>query len=152
MRKIKFIISSIILVLLFGCGAPKATMQLDTKAKQLKPPAEKALVYIIRPSALGCAIGMKVSVNDTYIGTTGGKRYIYTFLDPGKYSITSKAENEAEIIIEVQAGKTYYIEQIPKMGWLSARNQLEPLSQAEGQKKITKCKLSTKCEALNKNS
>ncbi|MBI9038735.1 MAG: DUF2846 domain-containing protein [Bacteroidales bacterium] len=152
MKKIKLIIGTVILIFLFGCGAPKATMQLDTKAKQLKPSADKALVYVIRPSALGCAIGMKVSVNDTYIGTTGGKRYIYTFLDPGKYSITSKAENEAEILIEVQAGKTYYIEQIPKMGWLSARNQLEPLSETEGQNKISKCKLSTKCEALNKNS
>ena len=56
MGKIKFIISTIILVVLFGCGAPKATMQLDSKAKQLKPSADKALVYIVRPSTLGFAI------------------------------------------------------------------------------------------------
>ena len=152
MGKIKFIISTIILVVLFGCGAPKATMQLDSKAKQLKPSADKALVYIVRPSTLGFAIPMKVSVNDTYIGSTGGKRFVYVFLDSGKYAITSKAENEAEVILEVQAGKIYFLEQIPKMGWIKARNKLEQLSETEGQKKLKKCKLSTKCTASNSDS
>jgi hypothetical protein len=60
-----------------GCSAtgtlPK---EVGERAKNLTPPEGKALVYVIRPAGAGMAVSMKVSCDGTYLGTTGGHRFI----------------------------------------------------------------------------
>jgi hypothetical protein len=132
-----------LVVLLTSCSAvQKATTEADAGAKTLSPPADKALVYVVRPNFLGTAIRFKVSIDGKYVGTTGGQRYIYTLQDPGLHKIASKAENLAELEIEFAAGQVYYIEQIPRMGIIMARNKLVLLDEATGREKLNQCTLS----------
>jgi hypothetical protein len=134
-----------ILVLLSGCAVPKASIELENKAKGLSAPADKALIYIVRPDFLGSAIKFTVECDGTRIGATGGKRFIYTIQSPGKHKIVSRAENDAEIEVEVEAGKIYYVQQIPTMGVMKARNKLVLLNETEGKEKLGKSNLSTDC-------
>ncbi len=132
-----------IIILLTGCSAvQKATTEADAQAKTLAAPGDKALVYIVRPNPLGLAIRFNVNCDDTYIGATGGQRFIYTYQSPGKHTFSSKAENTATLEVELAAGQTYYIEQIPKMGLIMARNQLALLDEATGKDKLGSCTLS----------
>lgn len=133
-----------ILFILHGCGVQKASLATDIKSKQLTAPTGKGIVYIIRPNAYGFAVKFKVTCDENYIGSTFGKRFIYAVLDPGKHQIISKAENDADLEVNIEADKIYYIEQIPKMGLMMARNKLELLS-VGGKEKLTKCKLSLDC-------
>jgi hypothetical protein len=135
-------------ILITNCGVQKASVELDTKAKGLTAPSGKAIVYIVRPSSLGFAVKFTVNCNDKYIGATGGQRFIYTILDPGKYLFTSKAENKAELEVTVEADKIYFIDQIPQMGIMKARNKLELITEAEGREKLKTCKLSVDCAEL----
>ena len=141
--KLIYIIISLSFIL-HGCSVQKASLEADTKSKQLTAPSGKGIVYIIRPNAYGFAVKFKVTCDEKYIGSTVGKRFIYTILDPGKHKIVSKAENDAEIEVNIEADKIYYIEQIPRMGVMMARNKLDLLSEG-GKEKLTKCKLSTDC-------
>ena len=59
----------------------------------------------------------------------------------------SKAENKSTLELEVEAGKIYYIEQIPTMGFLYARNRLRLLDDVAGQEKLSACTLSAENEA-----
>ena len=116
----------------------------------MSAPDNKALVYIVRTSALGWQTEIEVFVNDKYIGTTGGSRYIYTILDPGKYVFKSAAENDSELILEVDAGKTYYLKQDISMGYLfGPRNELILLNETEGRSDLQECTLSAKCTILS---
>jgi hypothetical protein len=129
--------------LLVGCSAvQKATIEADAQAKTLAVPTGKALVYIVRPSPFGLAIRFNVMCDGTYIGATGGQRFIYTYQNPGKHQITSKSENTASLEIELAAGEVYYIEQIPKMGLIMARNSLNLLDEPTGKEKLGACTLS----------
>jgi len=143
MKTIKKIIGIFIIgIMVSGCMVPKASIEVDQKAKNLVAPTGKALVYIVRPSSLGGAVKFKVSCDYKFIGATSGKRYIYTIQEPGNHEFISKAENEDILPIVLEANKTYYIEQVPKMGFLVARNRLALLDELSGKQKLMDCKLS----------
>ncbi len=135
-----------------SCSTTKIASSDLQQLKNQKPADGKALVYFVRPNAFGGAIGFKVSCDGNHIGTTTGKRFIYTQLEPGTHSFLSKAENKAELYLEVEAGETYFIEQKVKMGIAIARNQLERLSDAEGRAALRKCKLSGDCPAYKSSN
>ncbi len=137
-----------LLVLITGCSAvQKATMEADAEAKTLSTPDSTALVYVVRPNFLGTAIRFKVYCDGKYIGTTGGQRFIYTYQKPGNHIFLSKAENSSELSIELNAGNVYYIEQIPQMGIIMARNKLQLLDELSGKEKLNECTLSAENEA-----
>jgi hypothetical protein len=107
----------------------------------LKPTDEEALVYVMRPSNLGFALGFSIACDNTLLGTTKGKRYVQGLVKPGIHKITaSGGEKDAELEINVEAGKTYYIEQKIKMGLVLARTKLELVTEEEGIKLLAKCK------------
>ena len=143
MKHYKWILIVFLFSFMVGCSAVgKMPTAVDLKIRDLHPPEGKALVYVLRPTSIGSIVKMEVTANGQYIGATGGKRYIYTLLDPGKYIFSSKAENTSELHIVLEAGKTYYLEQKVKMGLIMARNELLRLDDIEGHKKLSQCSLS----------
>ncbi|MBN1821352.1 MAG: DUF2846 domain-containing protein [Prolixibacteraceae bacterium] len=129
-----------LMALMIACSSTKKVAAPDP-LKQLEAPADKALLYIVRPAFVGTAINFNVSIDGEFIGKTKGKNFIYTMLEPGKHTILSQAENKEELEMVFEAGKIYYIEQVPKMGIIKARNKLETLNAAEGIKKLAQCRL-----------
>ena len=115
--------------------------QQDSVAKSLSPITDKAIVYVIRPTAYGFAIRMDVNCDTTYIGTTGAKSYIYTVLPPGKYTFLSRSENKSYLGVTLEAGKLYYIEQQVKMGMIYARTKINLVDEEKGKNFLAKCKL-----------
>ena len=141
------IIPAVLVSLLFSCTSAKLTRDELGKVRNLQPPPDKALAYFIRPTAAGTIIRMHMSCDGNPIGSTQGKQFIYTFIDPGKHVFRTTAENKDELTMLVEPGKTYYFEQKPEMGFFIVRNRLERLEDAKGRAKLTKCKLSSKCPA-----
>jgi len=134
--------------LVSGCSAvSQAPKEAGEQARNMTPPEGKALVYIVRPAAVGMAIGMPVTCDGVDVGKTGGRRFLYAVLDPGSHVFVSRAENKSELPIVLEAGKTYYLEQKVTMGLLKARNKLVRIEDAEGREKLLKCSLSSETAA-----
>ena len=152
MKKIAKRILSVLFVLLVSGTAglyaqSKASEDEDQKAKAMTPPADKALVYVYRPSSAGFAVRMEITCDGQTLGSTKGKRYIYALLDPGQHTLKSKAENTAELELSAEGGKTYFVLQKVKMGALMARTDLELVAdEAEARSRFEKCKLSSDVE------
>ncbi|MDY0005000.1 MAG: DUF2846 domain-containing protein [Polyangia bacterium] len=128
------------------CSACPATVAapsgLDVIARNLSPPPGHALLYVIRPEFMGQAVRFDVLVNGTWIGATGGFRYLFTYLRPGHYLIQSRAENVAELRLTVRAGQIYFVEQRPRMGIFMPGNDLVLMPEAVGRRKMRLCSLS----------
>ncbi len=131
-----------------ACG-PKAT-EVNFKAgtdKSQHPtpaqPADKALIYVIRPSMMGNKIQSKLAVDGDWKGTNRGDNYFYFTLDPGEHYFCSLAENHSVLKLDVAAGKTYYLQQHIRMGVMKARNKLTVMSEEEGKTKLADAHLST---------
>ncbi|MBI5676565.1 MAG: hypothetical protein HZC48_12220 [Nitrospirae bacterium] len=113
-------------------------MALDVSNYSLPKQSEavNALIYVVRPIALGGAIRFNVFLDDkedsSEMGFTRGLQYIYFFVSPGKHAIFSKAENWAEINIDVKEGETIFLKQNPSMGIVFARNSLELIQEIQG--------------------
>ncbi len=133
-------------ILLTGCSAVKeASKESDFQAKKMTPPAGKSLLYVVRPSSLGFAVSFEVFIDEKYIGTTGGSRYIYAVVAPGKHLLKSSAENDAFLPLNAVADSTYFVRQNVSMGLLKARNELELLNPFEGRAAMMDCSLSSEC-------
>lgn len=90
---------------------------------------------------MGAAIKMPVLLNNQAIGDTAANTYIFKQITPGNYTVTSKTENDAQLIFDAQAGKNYFIWQEVKMGLMSARSQLQQVDENTGRSAVNECKL-----------
>ncbi len=100
-------------------------------------PEGKALVYIFRPSSMvGAAVHFTVNANDQKVSEQHLRNgtYLVFFADPGQYMFwATVSTNRAEVIVDLEAGNTYYIE--------GHSVSLELVSEEVGKKKIRKCKM-----------
>lgn len=145
-----FLIACFVLVLT-GCAnlpSPDA-MKAETANYQLPklPDTGKAMVYVVRPSALGGFVRFNVFVDNqedpSEMGYTRSGQYIYFALSPGEHKIYSKAENWAETSVDAKAGDIIFIQQEPAMGIMIVRNNLFNLQSYEGKYHVKTLMLGT---------
>lgn len=96
-----------------------STKQYASYSESVKP--EKARIVLYRTSNLGSAIKFKVYSNDQLVGKIGHKSYLAWDVEANqKLKVLLDCEGDDFIFIDVEAGKTYYLEAEPKMGIMSA--------------------------------
>lgn len=117
------------------------------KTKQMgQATADKALVYILRPAFVGIAIKMWAFVDDQFIGVTHGKNYTYALVAPGEHVFWSKAENVSAFKMNVEAGKTYYLQQKVRPGGFRAHVKFAEAEDSKVKKYFKKSKYVTPTE------
>lgn len=141
MRLLNIIIASAFLFLVGCASAPMAPSDLDQKAKSFENSSNKATLYIYRNENFGAAISMEVLVNNKSIGQTAAKTYFKYDVTPGHYQIQSKAENTSILDLDVLAGKSYFVWQEVKMGFIYARNKLQLTDEIKGRAGVLESKL-----------
>ncbi|WP_313060498.1 DUF2846 domain-containing protein [Pseudomonas rhodesiae] len=124
-------------------------MQADVASYSLPKAAvaDKGLVYVVRPSNVGMLVRFNVFLDDkeadSEMGYNRGNQYIYFFVTPGKHVISSKAENWADMTVDVKAGEVVYLKQEVEMGFAVARNSLKVLNDLEGRYLVKDASLGT---------
>lgn len=130
----------------------KACESLDTHYKtetdktthpMPEPPADKALIYVVRPTMGGNKVQTKLAVDGQFKGVNRGNNYFFFTIEPGMHYFCSQSENKSTLSLKVEAGKTYYLQQKIKLGFIKARNKLVAISEAEGKEALGKCHPST---------
>ena len=127
-----------------ACGPENTKHSARTDKKQHptpEPPADKALIYVIRPTMSGNKVQTKLGADGKWMGVNRGDNYFFFTLEPGEHYFCSQAENRSVLALKVEAGKTYYLQQKIRFGWMKARNQLVLLDEQEGKKGLAKCHL-----------
>jgi hypothetical protein len=134
-----------------GCASlpsPEA-MKAETATYQLPklPPPGTAMVYVVRPSALGGLVRFNVFLDDqeaqSEMGYTRSSQYIYFSVTPGPHKVYSKAENWAELNFAANSGDIIFIQQEPSMGIIMARNNLFKLEDFQGKYHVKTLTLGT---------
>ncbi len=128
-----------------ACGSKEIKYSARTDKKQHpvpEAPADKALVFVIRPTMWGNKIQTKLAVDGQWMGVNRGDNYFFFTLDPGEHYFCSDSENRSVVTLNVEAGKTYYLQQKIKVGMWKARNKLAVLDEVEGKKGLSECHLS----------
>jgi uncharacterized protein DUF2846 len=126
-----------------GCASvPMGDPQQDAAAKTFTPPSgNRAGLYVFRNESMGAAIKMTVLLDGKLLGDTGAKTYLYTEITPGKHQLVSKTENNAVLDFDAAAGRIYYVWQEVKLGFASARSQLNMVDADKGKAGVLESKL-----------
>lgn len=150
--------------------------QLDEKAKELTPPVDRALVYVIRPNRYNTAFWKRMIV-DPYclllgqyflfinpyrfvVNYSSGqsmdqikrRQYMYRLVDPGNCLFTPGLSGQdipgKELLLSLEGGKVYYIKMniVEKRFFAGARAELLVLDEKEGRRWLEKCRLSARYE------
>ena len=125
-----------------GPAVHHSTKKVKEKdAVELTPlPADKAMVYVVRPTHLGAAIQTKLSMDGNWVGVTMANSYFVFLADPGKHDFCSQSENASRLTVNLEAGKIYYLQQHVRMGFFKAENELSQLDSHAGQEALKKCR------------
>ena len=120
-------------ILLTGCVTPTGNLAHSSLASsgEMKPASGKALVVFIRPSVLGLLIHASVHDGDKLIGMVPYNCMLAYQADPGKHTFMVVSEAADFMTVDLEAGKTYYAQVVPRMGAWRARFSLWPVKRAE---------------------
>lgn len=109
MKKILYIATLLLMLgfMIAGCATvPLASPDMDMNTKAMKPPADKALLYVYRDAVFASSANLfEITVDDFPVGKLAEKTYLTVLLEPGKHRVTSKKMAP----IHAEPGKTYYV-------------------------------------------
>ena len=131
-----------------ACGPKTAEVNFsaDTNKNDHPTPTPadgKAMVYVLRPTMMGNKVQTKLAVDGDWKGVNRGNTYFFFELAPGEHYVCSKAENHNVMTLNIEAGKTYYLQQHIAMGVLKARTSIEVMPDDEAKLKLAKLHLAT---------
>ncbi|HKW89558.1 MAG TPA: DUF2846 domain-containing protein [Candidatus Acidoferrales bacterium] len=113
----------------------------DKDPIELSPlPADKAMVYVVRPTHYGGAIQTKLSMDGNWMGVNMANSYFVFLADPGEHKFCSQSENGSRVTLTLERGKTYFLQQHIRMGFFKAQNELTQLDDNAGPEALKKCK------------
>lgn len=140
-------------VLFSSCASTSQFVKFTGQSAELG--TQKSRIYVLRSGTMkGAAVKMPIYCNNELIGKLGSKSYLCWDVEEGSYAITSSTEggligknateNKDYFTINAKPGKTYYIQQNPKMGYSGyAKVSLTVISESEGKKLLSKLKKPT---------
>ena len=118
---------SLLLLFVAGCSSAKFS-----QVESLKAPANEALIFFYRTGTGGGAI--KYHVHDSegkpvgYLGKNGDSFTI--IVPPGTHQFWSRAASTNDVVLNVEAGKVYYVKGTVNMGFVVGRPVLEQVDKS----------------------
>lgn len=91
---------------------------------------DKSIVYFTRASGLGALINFTYFDGEKAIGRFNGPKYMRYECSPGKHLFWARSENKSFVEADLEGGKTYIIDVIPRMGGLKASVLLKPVDKS----------------------
>ncbi len=128
-----------------ACGTKRVNYKASTDKKQHptpEAPTDKALIYVLRPTIFGMKIHSKLAADGEWKGVNRGRTYFFFTLEPGEHYFCSESENQDYLKLNVEAGKTYYLQQKVELGVWKARTNLVVMTDEQGKDKLKDVHLS----------
>jgi hypothetical protein len=138
-----FLPLALMILCCLGCArTPMAAPHQDAAAKTFAAVPGKAVVYVYRSEVLGTALKFQVFADQQYLGETVTRSYLRFELEPGEHKIISRGSSkEAELALQAEPGKVYYIWQEMKMGMWLGGSKLHLMPEDKGQAGVGQCSL-----------
>lgn len=134
-----------------ACGAKdKEVKYVADTDKNTHPtgeqPADKALIYVLRQNYKWLRnFPFPLAVDGEWKGVNRHESYFFFTLEPGLHYFCSKGmrENRGVLVLTVEAGKTYYIEQEDQLTRRALASELSVMSETDGKSLLAKTHPST---------
>jgi uncharacterized protein DUF2846 len=127
---------------LAGCNTmPLAKPEADTLAKQMKPVADKAVIFLFRNEAPSAPWALRVTLDGKEMGDTSAQTYFRWTVEPGEHMIVSYSENAPGLLINAEPGHVYYVWQEVNTGFFQPRTELHLVDRMTAETALRTCYL-----------
>ncbi|MDM5142566.1 DUF2846 domain-containing protein [Aeromonas bestiarum] len=141
-KKLALVSSVLGALLLAGCASvPMESAQESARLKAFPVPEDNmAGLYVYRDSYMGKAQKKDVYVDSECLGESANQTFFYKQVAGGKnHELSTESEfSDNKISVFTEPGKNYFFRQIIKMGVFVGGAKLEPVSDTEGKRVISK--------------
>lgn len=125
------------------CGCASVSKQPTNIYPEVRE--DKGLVYFYRERKfVGAAISYNIKENGEIVGAIANGTYFFLFVDPGTHTYTAATEASTSRTLEVEAGKTYYVECGVEMGFMAGHPSMRIVNDAEGKSVLPNLKYAIK--------
>ncbi len=139
----RYLVAALVCIVLTACAAPiyKASESFTREAQAFAPPADRAAIYVIRPTqfvAMGASLTLLLDHKE--FGTLPPKSYLYTTVLPRSHvlDVQLALANNVSLRFTAEAGKCYFFYAASRIGGL----EISPLDEAEGKRMVAASQLS----------
>lgn len=131
-RRWMLLLTLLAATVLGGCVTPEPNMRLsEVVTAPVEPAPNKALVYFIRPSQLGYPAHAAVYDGDEFIGFAPYRQKLAYQAAAGEHLFMVVSEAADFMTADLVAGRTYYVQVVPRMGAWRARFSLWAVTKAD---------------------
>lgn len=124
---ILFLSLSLCITMLMGCASPNMRYS-NIATASVQPDDSHALVYFIRPKKAGYNAHAAVYDDHAFIGFVPYSTKLPYVTTPGEHLFMVVSESADFLKADLEAGKTYYIQVVPRLGAWRARFSLAPIT------------------------
>lgn len=109
---------------LIGC-APRymVTKNPCPDVRGVVPSQGKSALVIGRTTTFGGGVNIENYLDKKFIGTTKGRSFFVSSVEPGLHHVTARAENTETVLLNFEPDKTYYLLNAIRMGVIFARTK-----------------------------
>ena len=133
-------LACLVAVVMTGC----AGVQRHKSKPMPAPEPGKGLVYFFRPSSfIGGGVQIKISDAGKTIGALQSGTYFFYQTEPGTHQFGASTEAENTLTVNVEAGKTYYVEGSIGMGVLVGHGHLKEVDATVANEELPKLDYAT---------
>lgn len=125
MRKSILLLLMISFVLTFVGCAPTYMVAKEPciDVRGVIPSPGKSALVVGRTTTFGGGVNIENFLDKQFIGTTKGRSFFVSSVEPGRHYVTSQAENLDTVLLNFEPDKTYYLLNSIRMGVLFARSK-----------------------------
>lgn len=143
--KLRILATALMISIISGCASvPLEDSKTTNKAKEFSAPTnDKSGLYIYRSGSFGGALKKDVWIDGECIGETAPNIFFYVELLGDKdYKVSTESEfSPNDLIVKVEAGKNYFVQQYIKFGAFVGGAGLELVDEEKGKKEVSKLKM-----------
>lgn len=101
--------------------------------------SNRSVIYFVRANSMGSLVNFTYFDGEKAIGKFNGRKYLKYECEPGQHLFWARSENRSFVEANLEGGKAYMIEVLPRMGGLKATVKLVPVDvKSHNMKKIKK--------------
>ncbi len=101
--------------------------------------SNRSVIYFVRANSMGSLVNFTYFDGEKAIGKFNGRKYLKYECEPGQHLFWARSENRSFVEANLEGGKAYMIEALPRMGGLKATVKLVPVDvKSHNMKKIKK--------------
>ena len=135
MKYVKFVLFSMVALAFTGC-AIRSNHMTAVGSSIIKPEPNKALIQFFRASEHGLAVQATIYDGKQYIGTVSDMTRVGYQAEPGNHIFMVMGQNVDFMEATLDAGKTYYVQIMPRTGIWKARFSFRPIKDPKHEKKL----------------